>query len=161
MTILAVIGSQAIFTRNQSLVDLLGSTTFSDLYIKAQSKNSYLIALGERQRANKFVERHQLIKAFELTPKMTTREKIAGYKLISVYLLSCDTRKTLLYNLIGLAALLEYIFTGNFLIFTNLVWALVQLIKEGRISKAVAKTRIMLINKKGIRIPKELEDAIS
>jgi hypothetical protein len=51
-------------------------------------------------------------------------------------------------------------FTSNLLAFTNMTRALLQLIKEGKISTAAAKTLIMLINKNGIPIPKNLEEFI-
>jgi hypothetical protein len=92
---------------------------------------------------------------------MTYNEKMVGYKLILVDLLSCDTKKKLISNTIALATLLIYLFTGNLLVFTNMVWALIQLIKEGKISRAVGKTLIVLLRQKGIVIPKELEEITS
>jgi hypothetical protein len=61
----------------------------------------------------------------------------------------------------GLVSLLVFMFTGNFGVFTNIIWALIQLIKEGEISTAVGKTISMLLRKKGIEIPEELEELIS
>jgi Asp-tRNA(Asn)/Glu-tRNA(Gln) amidotransferase B subunit len=54
-----------------------------------------------------------------------------------------------------------YCFTVNLSIFMNMVWVLIQLIKEGRISKAVAKTLIILLRKKGVKIPKELQHDVT
>lgn len=98
------------------------------------------------------------IKAFELTPKMTYSEKVSGYNSILLDLLSCDTNLKLFHNIITLATILIYLFTGNLLVFTNMVWALIQLIKKGKISRAVGKMLIILLRKKGISIPEELED---
>jgi Asp-tRNA(Asn)/Glu-tRNA(Gln) amidotransferase B subunit len=45
--------------------------------------------------------------------------------------------------------------------FTNMMCALIQLINEGKISRAVAKALVFLLRKEGLPIPKELEDVIS
>jgi hypothetical protein len=66
---------------------------------------------------------------------MPLKEKIDGYKLILIDLLSCDTKLKLIYNTIGLATLLIYLFTGNLLVFMNMIWALVQLVKKGKFQK--------------------------
>jgi hypothetical protein len=63
-------------------------------------------------------------------------------------------------RIIVLSSLLLSMFTSNLLAFTNMTRALLQLIKEGKISTAAAKTLIMLINKNGIPIPKNLEEFI-
>jgi hypothetical protein len=161
LAILGVLASTATVQYNEALAKFLCTTTFSSLYQKVNSNNLYIKALEQRQIANKFIEASNLLEAFELTPQMTYNEKIAGYKLILVDLLSCDTKKMLIYNTIALATLLIYLFTGNLLVFTNMIWALVQLIKEGKISRAVGKTLIVLLRQKGILIPKELEEIIS
>jgi hypothetical protein len=159
--LLGGVASVATFQYNDELLQFLSSTTFSSFYQKVSSNNLYIKALEERQIVNKFVEAHSLLEAFELTPKLTYNEKMSGYKLILVDLLSCDTKTKLIYNTIALAGLLIYLFTGNLLIFTHLIWALIQLIKEGKISRVVAKTLIVLLRKRGVSIPKELEEVIS
>lgn len=161
LAILGGVGATATFKYDELLVEFLSTTTFSSLYNKVKIDNRYIKALKQRQTANKFVEAHSLIEAFELTPKMSLKEKIDGYKLILIDLLSCDTKIKLIYNTIGLATLLIYLFTGNLLVFTNMIWALIQLVKEGKVSRAVAKALIVLLRKKCIPIPKELEDLIN
>ena len=41
-----------------------------------------------------------------------------------------------------------------------MIWALIKLIQEGKVSRAVGKTLVMLLHKKGIAIPKELEELV-
>jgi hypothetical protein len=159
--ILGAVVSTGTIKSNEVLSDFLFDTTFSSLYQKAASSNLYIKALERRQLVNKFVEVHNLLEAFELTPGMTYKEKLDGYKLIIIDLLNCNTKRKLFYNIIGLASLLVFMFTGNFWIFTNMIWALIQLIKEGKISTAVGKTIAALLRKKGIEIPEELEELIS
>ena len=101
-----------------------------------------------------------MLEAFELTPKITTEERLDVYKLIIVDLLSSDTKRKLIYNILLLATLLAYLFTGNLYVFTNMIWALIKLIQEGKVSRAVGKTLVMLLHKKGIAIPKELEELV-
>jgi hypothetical protein len=110
--------------------------------------------LEQRQIVNKFVEIRSLLKAFELTSKMTYKEKMDGYKLILVDLLSSDTKKKLIYHTIVLSTLLISMFTVNLLVFIYMICELVQLIKEGKILRAVDKTLIVLFRKKSIPIPK-------
>jgi Asp-tRNA(Asn)/Glu-tRNA(Gln) amidotransferase B subunit len=76
-------------------------------------------------------------------------------------LLKCDTKAKLIYNSVAFASLLGFMFTGNVWIFTNMIYALIQLIKEGRISRAVGKTIAELLSKKGVEIPEELQELIS
>ena len=159
--ILGGVGTTATFRYNELLVEFLSTTTFSSLYNKVEIDNRYIKTLKQRQIANKFVEAHSLLEALELTPKMPLKEKIDGYKLILIDLLSCDTKMKLIYNIVGLASLLIYLFTGNFFVFINMIWALIQLVKEGKVSRAVARALIVLLRKKNIPIPKELEDSIS
>jgi hypothetical protein len=158
----SAVGSGAVLKYNEQLAQFLCVTIFSSsLYEKISTKNMYIKALEQRQIVNKFVEASSLLQAFELTPRMTDRERLSGFKLILMDLLKCDTKIKLIYNTIGLATLLIYLFTGNFLVFTHMIWALVQLIKRGSISKGVGKVLVMLLRKKGIPIPEELEEVLS
>ena len=159
--ILGVIVTTAILKSNEALLEFLSDTTFSSFYIKGNSRNLYIKALEKRQAVNKLIEVRRLLEAFELTPKMTHKERLDGYKLIIIDLLSCDTKRKLIYNILLLATLLAYLFTGNLYVFTNMVWALIKLIQEGKVSRAVGKTLVMLLDKKGIAIPKELEELVS
>jgi hypothetical protein len=159
--VLGVAVSTGTIQSNELLHDFLFDTTFSSLYEKAASRNLYIKILERRQTFNKFLEVHHLLEGFESSPEMTYLEKLDGYKLIIIDLLNCDTKSKLAYNIIGLVSLLIFLFTGNLWIFTNLMWALMQLIKEGKVSTAVAKTIVKLLRKKGIDIPEELEELIS
>ena len=146
---------------NDALLEFLSDTTFSSFYKKVNSRNLYLKALEKRQAVNKLIEVRHLLEAFELSPKITYKEKLDGYKLLIVDLLSCDTKRKLIYNILLLATLLAYLFTGNLYVFTNMIWALIKLIQEGKVSRAVGKTLVLLMRKKGIEIPKELEELVS
>jgi hypothetical protein len=42
-----------------------------------------------------------------------------------------------------------------------MIWALVELIKQEKVLRAVGKALVMLLNKKSVTIPKELEDLSS
>jgi hypothetical protein len=159
--ILGTVVSTGVVTSNASLSDFLFDTTFSSLYQKAASSNLHIKALERRQLVNKFVEAHDLLEAFELTPGITCRERLDGYKLIIIDLLKCDTKAKLIYNSVAFASLLGFMVTGNVWIFTNMIYALIQLIKEGKISTAVGKTIAKLLSKKGIEIPEELQELIS
>jgi hypothetical protein len=159
--ILGVIGTTTVLQSNDVLIEFLSDTTFSSLYSKVNSSNFYIRVLEKRQIVNKLTEVRHLLETFELTPKMTNRERLDGYKLIIVDLLSCDTKRKLIYNVLFLATLLAYLFTGNLYLFTNMIWALIKLIQEGKVSRAVGKTLVLLLRKKGIEIPKELEELVS
>lgn len=161
LAILGGVASTATIKYSELLAEFLSTTTFSSAYELAKSDNLYIRALKQRQIVNKFVEARSLIEAFEMTPKISSKEKLDGYKLIIGDLLSCNTKTKLIYNIIGLATLLTYLFTGNLLIFMQMIWALVQLIKEGKISGVVARALIILLRKKNIPIPEELADAIN
>jgi hypothetical protein len=92
--------STATIRYNEGLAEFLCTTTFSSLYQKLNNKNIYIKALEQRQMVNKFMEAHNLLETFELTPKMTYGQKIDGYKLIQ--------------------SLLIYMFTGNFSVFMHM-----------------------------------------
>ena len=100
------------------------------------------------------------MRAYELTPKMSKRERLDGYKLIVLELLNCDTKLKSFYSLIGLTMLLVYLFTGNFVIFMYMLAAIIQLIKEGKISRTAAKFLIKLLKQRGVPIPQELEEIV-
>jgi hypothetical protein len=159
--ILGILTSTATIQFNKGLAEYLYTTTFSCLYEQINFNNLYLKVIEQRRITNKFLEANSLMQALALTPNMTPHERMDGFKLILADLLSCDTKKKLRYSTFALGTLLIYLFTGNFLVFTHMIWALIQLIKEGKISRAVGKTLIMLLSKKGIPIPEELEDIVS
>jgi hypothetical protein len=159
--ILGLVVTTAILQFDEALLKFLSDTTFSSFYIKANSENLYIKVLERRQAINKVIGVRQLLEAFELTPKITYKEKLDGYKLIIMNLLSCDTKKKLIYNIFLLATVLTYLFTGNLYFFTTMIGALIKLIQEGKVSPAVAKTLVILLVKKGIVIPKELEELLS
>jgi hypothetical protein len=122
------------------------------VYEKATTKNLYIKALEQRQTLNKFLEARNLLEAIELKP-MTFKEKLSGYKLIILELLRCDTKEKLIYNIMALATLL--------VVFKNMLGALIELLKEGKISRALSKTLILFLRKKGLDIPEELEELSS
>lgn len=130
------------------------------MYEKATTKNLYIKALEQRQTLNKFLEARNLLEAIELKP-MTFKEKLSGYKLIILELLRCDTKEKLIYNIMALATLLVYLSTGNLIVFKNMLGALIELLKEGKISRALSKTLILFLRKKGLDIPEELEELSS
>jgi hypothetical protein len=159
--ILGAITTKYVLQSNYVLLEFLSNATFSSLYRKANSGNFYLKALEKRQAVYKLSEVRCLLEAFELTPKITHKEKLDGYKLIIVDLLSYDIKRKLIYNILLLATLLVYMFTSNLYVFMNMIWALIKLIKEGKVSVAIGKSLVLLLRKKGVTIPEELQELVS
>lgn len=57
--------------------------------------------------------------------------------------------------------MLAYLFTGNFFIFGQVIIALMSLIKEGKLSKGVAKAIVRILRLKGVAVPEELEELVN
>ena len=156
-------GATATIIFNEQLFELLSTTTYSSIYLifaknKIPSGNKYIEGLMHVQTANKFARAHDLMQAYELKPKMSKKEKLKGYKLIVLELLNFDTKLKAFYSLIRLSALLAYLFTGNLFIFVNMLGAIISLIQESKISRALGKFLIKLLKQRGILVSIELED---
>jgi len=132
---------------------LTGSSKFTGIYLTtlySQVNNRYFGAIERAQAAIKVKEAGTLIEAFDLSPKLTGAEKIEGYKLIIQDILTFDSKGKIFFSILGFVSMLAYFFTANLFVFGQLIIALMSLIKEGKISKSVAKTIVRMLRLKGV-----------
>ena len=123
--------------------------------------NRYLGAIERDQTVFQVKEAATLIEAFDLQPHLTPAEKIEGYKLIIQDILTFDSKRKIFFAVIGLVSLLAYFFTANLFIFGQVIITLMSLIKEGKISKGVARTIVRMLHLKGVPVPEELEELVN
>jgi hypothetical protein len=110
---------------------------------------------------NKVKEFATIIETFSLSPKLNDNEKIIGYKVVIEEFLEFDSKIKFLSGTLAFASLLAYYFSsGNLFLFGQIITALISLIKEGRVSTAVARMVVNALKKKGIPIPDELNEII-
>jgi hypothetical protein len=113
-------------------------------------KNRYLGAIERAQTVFQVKEAASLIAAFDLQPHLTPAEKIAGYKILLEDILTFDSKGKIFFAVIGLVSLLAYFFIAKLFIFGQVIIALTSLIKEGKISKDVARTIVRMLRLKGV-----------
>jgi hypothetical protein len=56
--------------------------------------------------------------------------------------------------------MLGYLFTANLFLFGQVIIALMSLIKEGKISRGVARIIVNMLRLKGVPVPDELEELV-
>ena len=96
------------------------------------------------------------MEAFDLQPNLSPAEKIDGYKILLEDIFTFDSKRTIFFAVIGFVSLLGYLFTANLFLFGQVILALMSLIKEGKISKGVARTIVRMLRLKGVWKPKKL-----
>jgi hypothetical protein len=139
------------------LFGVLRGSTFSSFYKNAGVAKQ---AFDRRQSVTQYTE--EIVGAFEIKPGMTYKDTISGYKTILFNLLDGDNKVKLYYNLTIIVGLLVFLFTtGNMWGFTNILLALTQLLREGKISIARARIIAALLRSRGVLLPEELEKLIS
>jgi hypothetical protein len=128
--------------------------------LDSQVNSNYFGAIDPSKDIIKVKEFATLIETFSLSPKLNETEKIEGYKSIIEYFLEFDSKAKLLSVTLGLASLLAYFSTGNLFLFGQIITALISLIKEGKVSTAVARMIVNGLRQKGVTVPEELEELI-
>jgi len=121
----------------------------------------YLRAIERAQTVFKVKEVASLIEAFNLEPNLSPAEKFDGYKILLEDILTFDSKRKIFFAVIGFVSLLAYFFTANLFLFGQVMIALMSLIKEGKISKGVARTIVDMFELKGVPVPEELEDLVN
>lgn len=126
-----------------------------------QVNSNYFGAIDSSKDIIKVKEFAKIIESFSLSPRLNETEKIEGYKAIIPYFLESDSKAKLLSVTLGFSSLLAYyFFTGNLFLFGQMIIALISLIKEGKISTAVARMIVNGLRQKGVTVPEELEELI-
>jgi len=128
--------------------------------LDSQVNSNYFGAIDSSKDIIKVKEFAKLIETFSLSPKLNETEKIEGYKSIIEYFLEFDSKGKLLSVTLGFASLLAYFSTDNLFLFRQITTALISLIKEGKISTAVARMIVNGLRQKGVTVPEELEELI-
>jgi hypothetical protein len=129
--------------------------------LDSKVNSNYFGAIDSSKDIIKVKEFAKIIETFSLSPKFNETEKIDGYKSIIQYFLESDSKAKLLSVTIGFTSLLAYYFsTGNVFLFGQMIIALISLIKEGKISTAVARMIVNGLRQRGVTVPEELEELI-
>jgi hypothetical protein len=126
-----------------------------------QVNSNYFGAIDSSKDIIKVKEFAKIIETFSLSPKLNETEKIEGYKAIIPYFLESDSKAKLISVTLGFTSLLAYYFsTGNLFLFGQMIIALISLVKEGKISTAVARMIVNELRQRGVTVPEELEELI-
>jgi hypothetical protein len=91
---------------------------------------------------------------------MSAAEKIDGYKILLADILRFDSKRKIFFGIIGFVSMLGYLFTANLFLFGQVIIALMSLIKEGKISRGVARIIVNMLRLKGVPVPDELEELV-
>lgn len=147
-----------LFKHYPDLFGVLRGSTFSSFYKNAGTAKQVF----DRRETVKYLYAEEVVGAFKVKPGMTYKETIGSYKRVLFNLLDSDNKVKLYYNLTIIVALLVFLFTtGNMWVFTNILLALTQLLREGKISVARARIIAALLRSRGVLLPEELEKLIS
>lgn len=153
----ALTSSSYLFFEDQ-LSSFLFQATPGNWY--SQINNRYFSAIERAQTVFRVTETVSLIEAFDLQPNISPQEKIDGYKILLEDILTFDSKRKIFFAIIGFVSLLGYFFTANIFLFGQVIIALMSLIKEGKISKGVARTIVRMLRLKGVPVPDELEELV-
>lgn len=122
--------------------------------------NRYFGAVERAQTIFQVQETVALIEAFDLQLNMSAAEKIDGYKILLADILRFDSKRKIFFGIIGFVSMLGYLFTANLFLFGQVIIALMSLIKEGKISRGVARIIVNMLRLKGVPVPDELEELV-
>ena len=157
----AVTGSSIAFFEKQIYQYLL---LVASKTLDSQLNDNYFGVIDSSKdilNVKKVKEVATIIETFSLSPRINETEKIQGYKMVIEDFLEFDSKAKLLSVTLGFASLLAYYFSsGNLFLFRQIITALISLIKEGKISTAVARMIVVALNKKGVTVPDELNELI-
>jgi hypothetical protein len=100
-----------------------------------------------------------VIDAIEGAKGLTIADRLEFYETIVSDILTFDRlTPQVLFTIIGFVSVLAYLFHGHLFIFSELITALLNLLKKGKISKHLARIIRNMLRIKGVTVPKELEE---
>jgi hypothetical protein len=128
--------------------------------LDSQVNSNYFGARDSSKDIIKVKEFAKILETFSLSPKLNETEKIEGYKSVIEYFLEFDSKAKLLSVTLRFASLLAYFSTSNLFLFGQIITALISLIREGKVSTAIARMIVNGLRQKEVPVPKELEELI-
>ena len=156
----AATGSSIALFESQIYQYLLLLAPSSSRALDSQVNSNYFGARDSSKDIIKVKEFAKILETFSLSPKLNETEKIEGYKSVIEYFLEFDSKAKLLSVTLRFASLLAYFSTGNLFLFGQIITALISLIREGKVSTAIARMIVNGLRQKEVPVPKELEELI-
>ena len=171
--ILGVVGSitgSSIVLNNDKVYRYLLTGLPGSLYSPAKSTikprlfgQPRKLLFGAIERQNTVAHMREVVAVMEAVDQataLTTDDRLEFYKTIITDVLTFEKlTPQVMFTITGFVSVLAYLFgNGHLLMFSQVVTALLELIKSGQISKFLARIIRNMLRIKGVKLPEELED---